>query len=88
MSKLRPRLGQSVKDIVVRKSSNRNSELQFLASQFDVVKIKLTQFIEALKEQYKVFLQMSKTRLSVSLLLLRFQITSCGAPFRSIQTDG
>ena len=64
---MRPRLGQSVKDLVMRKSSNRNSELQFLASQFDVVKIKLMQFIEALKEQYKAIVLNSKTRLLVSL---------------------
>jgi hypothetical protein len=65
------RIGQTMKDAmqVKKGSTNRSSDLSFLSSQFDVVKIKLSQLIDALKGHYKSLLQINKTRLLVSLTL-------------------
>jgi len=56
----------SMKDVFATKATNRNSNLQLLASEFDVVNIKLTQFIEALKGQNEAQMEMSKKRIVVT----------------------
>jgi hypothetical protein len=69
--KPKTRVFQPMKDIT--KNSNRSAELHSLATQFDVLKIKLFQLIEALKLHYKSMTQMNKTRVLVSQL--SFSIT-------------
>ena len=60
----KPRIGQAAKEVV--KPSNRTHDLHSLTSQFDVLKIKLSQLIEALKVHYKAMSQINKSRLAVS----------------------
>ena len=60
----KPRISQAVKDVV--KTSNRSSDLHTLTTQFDVVKIKLSQLIEALKMQHQAMKTVNRTRLTVS----------------------
>lgn len=63
----KPRITQTMKDAMLPKKVNtRASDLNFLSSQFDVVQIKLTQLIEALKSHYKSLIQVNKSRLMVA----------------------
>ena len=63
----RPRFGQTMKDVAnLKKPSNRTLGIQSLATQFDVMKIKLSQLIEALKLHYSCMLQLDKSRILVS----------------------
>ena len=66
----KPRITQTMKDVMLpKKSSNRASDLSFLSAQFDVIQIKLTQLIEALRLHYKSLIQVNKSRLSVRMRL-------------------
>lgn len=63
----RPRFGQTMKDVAnLKKPSNRTLGIQSLTTQFDVMKIKLSQLIEALKLHYSCMLQLDKSRILVS----------------------
>ena len=70
----KPRITQTMKDVMLpKKSSNRASDVTLLSAKFDVVQIKLTQLIEALKLHYKALIQVNKSRL---LVRMRFQFIS------------
>ena len=69
----KPRIGQAAKEVL--KPSNRTHDLHTLTSQFDVLKIKLSQLIEALKVHYKAMSQINISRLTVSSKVRPFVIT-------------
>jgi len=74
---VKSRVAQQLKDVFLSgKSSNKSEDLDFLASQFKLLKVKIGGLIEALKAQHVSLLRMNQTRLLVSGVRLCKILTS------------
>mmetsp|Transcript_13528 Transcript_13528/g.15940 ORF Transcript_13528/g.15940 Transcript_13528/m.15940 type:complete len:122 (+) Transcript_13528:20-385(+) len=65
---VKARIGRRLREIIMgNESSNKKTHLELLAGEFNQMKLKIRQLIEALQAQHELFLRMNDARLQVAL---------------------
>lgn len=64
---VKARIGRRLKEIIMgNESSNKKTDLELLAGEFNQMKLRIRQLIEALQAQHELFLRINEARLQVS----------------------
>jgi len=65
---VKARIGRRLKEIIMgNESSNKKTDLELLAGEFNQMKLRIRQLIEALQAQHELFLRINEARLQVAL---------------------